>query len=232
MIADSNNEDKQIPISQMRKTIANRLSESKFTAPHFYLNIEVNMDALIQERKIINSKNDVKISFNDIIVKATSMAIRKHPIINSSWLNTHIQENNDINIGVAVSVENGLLVPVIKRADTKSLTDISSETNLFSQKAKDNKLQPNDWEGNTFTISNLGMFGIDDFTAIINSPDSCILAVGAIKERPIVKDGEIVPASVIRLTLSCDHRLVDGVAGAKFLNTLKNMLESPFMMLC
>ena len=140
MIADSNNEDKQIPISQMRKTIANRLSESKFTAPHFYLNIEVNMDALIQERKIINSKNDVKISFNDIIVKATSMAIRKHPIINSSWLNTHIQENNDINIGVAVSVENGLLVPVIKRADTKSLTDISSETNLFSQKAKDNKL--------------------------------------------------------------------------------------------
>ncbi len=231
-LTDSNNEDKQISISQMRKTIANRLSESKFTAPHFYLNIEVNMDALIKERKIINSKNDVKISFNDIIVKAASMAIRKHPIINSSWLNTHIQENNDINIGVAVSVENGLLVPVIKRADTKSLTDISSETNLLSQKAKDNKLQPNDWEGNTFTISNLGMFGIDDFTAIINSPDSCILAVGAIKERPIVKDGEIVPASVIRLTLSCDHRLVDGVAGAKFLNTLKHMLESPFMMLC
>ena len=225
-------ESKQEPISQMRQTIANRLSESKFSAPHFYLNMEICMDNLIQSRQDLKDKHDVKISFNDILVKAVSMAIRKHPIINSSWLESHIAFHKDINIGVAVSVENGLIVPVIKSADIKSLSDIATETNLLIQKAKDNKLQPTDWEGNTFTISNLGMFGIDDFTAIINPPDACILAVGAIKERPVVRSGGIVAASIMRLTLSCDHRVVDGVEGAKFLNTLKNMLESPLMMFC
>ena len=225
-------EDKEIPVSQMRRTIAHRLSESKFSAPHFYLNIEVVMDNLIQSRKDVNNKNGIKISFNDILVKAVSMAIKKHPVINSSWLDSHIKFHQNINIGVAVSVENGLIVPVIKSADLKSLSEISADTNSLIQKAKENKLQPVDWEGNTFTISNLGMFGIDDFTAIINPPDACILAVGAIKERPLVDNGNIVPASIMRLTLSCDHRVVDGVAGAKFLNTLKNMLESPLMMFC
>ena len=225
-------EGKEIPVSQMRRTIANRLSESKFSAPHFYLNIEIVMDNLIQSRKDVNNKNGIKISFNDILVKAVSMAIKKHPVINSSWLDSHITFHQNINIGVAVSVENGLIVPVIKNADLKSLSEISEDTNSLIQKAKENKLQPTDWEGNTFTISNLGMFGIDDFTAIINPPDACILAVGAIKERPVVDNGNIVPASIMRLTLSCDHRVVDGVAGAKFLNTLKNMLESPLMMFC
>ena len=225
-------ESKKIPISQMRKTIANRLSESKFSAPHFYLNIEVLMDNLIKSRKDLNNKNEIKISFNDILVKAVSMAIRKHPSINSSWLDSHIAFHQDINIGIAVSVENGLIVPVIKNADIKSFSNISTETNLLIQKAQENKLQPSDWEGNTFTISNLGMFGIDDFTAIINPPDACILAVGAIKERPVSENGNIVSANIMRLTLSCDHRVVDGVAGAKFLNTLKNMLESPLMMFC
>ena len=189
-------EGKEIPVSQMRRTIANRLSESKFSAPHFYLNIEVVMDNLIQSRKDVNNKNGIKISFNDILVKAVSMAIKKHPDINSSWFDSHITFHQNINIGVAVSVENGLIVPVIKNADLKSLSEISEDTNSLIQKAKENKLQPTDWEGNTFTISNLGMFGIDDFTAIINPPDACILAVGAIKERPVVDNGNIVPASI------------------------------------
>ena len=221
-----------LPVSQMRKTIADRLSQSKFTAPHFYLNIEVEMDSLIESRKLINEKNNIKISFNDILVKAVSMAIRKHPYINSSWLDTHIRLNQDINIGIAVALENGLVVPVIRNADSKSFSDISTETNDFVSRAKENKLQPADWEANTFTISNLGMFGIDDFTAIINPNDACILAVGSIKERPIVKEGNITSAHIMRLTLSCDHRVVDGVIGSKFLNTLKNMLESPMMMFC
>ena len=225
-------EAKDIPVSQMRKAIANRLSESKFSAPHFYLNIDVVMDNLIQSRKDVNNKNGIKISFNDILVKTVSMAIKKHPIINSSWFDSYIKFHQNINIGVAVSVENGLIVPVIKNANMKSLSEISIDTNSLIQKAKENKLQPTDWEGNTFTISNLGMFGIDDFTAIINPPDACILAVGAIKERPVVDNGRIVPASIMKLTLSCDHRVVDGVAGAQFLNTLKNMLESPLMMFC
>ena len=223
-------EDKEIALSQMRKTIAHRLSSSKFTSPHFYLNIEVEMDTLIENRRLANDKMNVKISFNDIIVKATAMAIRKHPDINASWSDDHIKLHQNINIGMAVSLENGLVVPVIKNADMKSFTEISEETNIFITKSKENKLQPSDWEGNTFTISNLGMFGIDDFTAIINPPDACILAVGAIKEKAIVKDSEIRIGNIMRLTLSCDHRLVDGVAGAKFLNTLKDMLESPLMM--
>ncbi len=229
---ESKSQTTEVPISQMRKTIANRLSASKFSSPHFYLNVEVDMGILIKERQQINTKNNVKISFNDIVVKAVSMAIQKHPDINSSWCDDHIKMHQGINIGVAVSVDNGLIVPVIKNANFKSLSDISNETSVFAQKAKDNKLQPSDWEGNTFTISNLGMFGIDDFTAIINPPDACILAVGAIKEKPIVKEDVIVPGHIMRLTLSCDHRIVDGVAGAKFLSTLKNMLESPLMMFC
>ena len=222
----------EIPVSQMRRAIATRLSQSKFTSPHFYLNIEVEMDNLIKLRKEINEKNEVKISFNDIIVKAASMAIQKHPQINSSWHDSHIKLHSNINIGVAVSVDNGLVVPVIENSNFKSLTEISKITNDFVIKSKENKLQPSDWEGNTFTISNLGMFGIDDFTAIINPPDACILAVGAIKERPISKDGVIVSGNVMRLTLSSDHRIVDGVLGSKFLRTLKDMLEQPMMMFC
>ena len=222
----------EIPVSQMRRAIATRLSQSKFTSPHFYLNIEVEMDNLIKLRKEINEKNEVKISFNDIIVKAASMAIQKHPQINSSWHDSHIKLHSNINIGVAVSVDNGLVVPVIENSNFKSFTEISKITNDFVVKAKENKLQPSDWEGNTFTISNLGMFGIDDFTAIINPPDACILAVGAIKERPISKDGVIVSGNVMRLTLSSDHRIVDGVLGSKFLRTLKDMLEQPMMMFC
>ena len=234
LTATNNLSDKftEIPISQMRRTIATRLSQSKFTSPHFYLNIEVEMDNLIKLRKEINEKNEVKISFNDIIVKATSMAIQKHPHINSSWHDSHIKLHRNINIGVAVSVDNGLIVPVIKNSNFKSFTEISTITNDFVKKAKENKLQPSDWEGNTFTISNLGMFGIDDFTAIINPPDACILAVGAIKERPISKDGVIVSGNIMRLTLSSDHRIVDGVLGSKFLRTLKDMLEQPMMMFC
>ncbi len=231
-IDNQKDEFTEIPISQMRRTIATRLSKSKFTSPHFYLNVEVEMDNLIKLRKEINEKNDFKISFNDIIVKATSMAIQKHPHINSSWHDSHIKLHSNINIGVAVSVDNGLVVPVIKNSNFKSFTEISTITNDFVKKAKENKLQPSDWDGNTFTISNLGMFGIDDFTAIINSPDACILAVGAIKERPISKEGVIVSGNIMRLTLSSDHRIVDGVLGSKFLNTLKDMLEQPMMMFC
>ena len=225
-------ESQDVPITQMRKTIAQRLSQSKFTAPHFYLNMDVVMDDVIKARKDINANNDIKISFNDILVKAVSMAIKKHPDINASWLDTHITLHSDVNIGVAVSIDSGLVVPVIKNADLKSFSQISSETKMYIEKAKSNKLQPSDWDSNTFTISNLGMFGIDNFTAIINSPDACILAVGAIKEKPIVKDGTILVGNIMTLTLSCDHRVVDGVVGAKFLQTLKNMLESPVMIFC
>jgi pyruvate dehydrogenase E2 component (dihydrolipoamide acetyltransferase) len=225
-------ESQDVPITQMRKTIAQRLSQSKFTAPHFYLNMDVVMDDVIKARKDINANNDIKISFNDILVKAVSMAIKKHPDINASWLDTHITLHSDINIGVAVSIDSGLVVPVIKNADLKSFSQISSETKMYIDKSKSNKLQPSDWDSNTFTISNLGMFGIDNFTAIINSPDACILAVGAIKEKPIVKDGAIAVGNIMSLTLSCDHRVVDGVVGAKFLQTLKNMLESPVMIFC
>jgi pyruvate dehydrogenase E2 component (dihydrolipoamide acetyltransferase) len=225
-------ESQDVPITQMRKTIAQRLSQSKFTAPHFYLNMDVVMDDVIKARKDINANNDIKISFNDILVKAVSMAITKHPDINASWLDTHITLHSNVNIGVAVSIDSGLVVPVIKNADLKSFSQISSETKMYIDKSKSNKLQPSDWDSNTFTISNLGMCGIDNFTAIINSPDACILAVGAIKEKPIVKDGAIAVGNIMSLTLSCDHRVVDGVVGAKFLQTLKNMLESPVMIFC
>jgi pyruvate dehydrogenase E2 component (dihydrolipoamide acetyltransferase) len=218
-------------VSQMRKVIARRLAESKFSAPHFYLTIEIDMDNAIAARTSINAQGDVKISFNDFVVKASSMALRKHPTINSSWLGDKIRRNNHVNIGVAMAVEDGLLVPVVRFADNKSLSQISAEVKDYSAKAKSKKLQPQDWEGNTFTISNLGMYDIEEFTAIINPPDACILAVGSIKQKPVVKNGAVVPGNVMKLTLSCDHRVVDGASGAAFLKTLKEYLEQPVMML-
>jgi pyruvate dehydrogenase E2 component (dihydrolipoamide acetyltransferase) len=218
------------PVSQMRKTIASRLAESKFTAPHFYLSISVDMDNAISSRKAINAKSVQKISFNDFIVKATAVSLRDHPKVNSSWREDIIRRNEHVNIGVAVAVEDGLLVPVVRYTDTKTLAEISSEVKGLVQGAKDKKLQPNDWEGSTFTISNLGMFGIDEFTAIINTPDACILAVGGIHQIPIVKSGVVVPGNIMKLTLSCDHRVVDGASGAAFLNSLKAYLENPITM--
>jgi pyruvate dehydrogenase E2 component (dihydrolipoamide acetyltransferase) len=219
------------PVSQMRKTIARRLSESKFSAPHFYLTMEIEMDEIIKAREAINTVAALKISFNDIMIKAVSLTLRMHPKVNSSWLGDKIRYNNHIHIGVAIAVEEGLLVPVIHFADGKTLTQIGIEVRNFSQKAKEKKLQPSDWEGNTFTISNLGMFGIEEFTAIINPPDACILAVGGIKQTPIIKNGDIIPGNVMKVTLSCDHRVIDGVIGAAFLQTLKHNIENPVLML-
>tara|TARA_B110000977_G_scaffold32536_2_gene43240 strand:+ start:2949 stop:4178 length:1230 start_codon:yes stop_codon:yes gene_type:complete len=219
------------PVSQMRKVIARRLAESKFSAPHFYLSISVDMDNAIAARKAINALPDTKVSFNDLVVKACAMALREHPTVNSSWREDVIRRNQHVNIGIAVAVDDGLLVPVVRFTDTKSLTGISGEVKEYAQKAKDKKLQPADWEGSTFTISNLGMFGIDEFTAIINTPDACILAVGGIQQIPVVKDGLVVPGNVMKLNLSCDHRVVDGASGAAFLNTLKTYLQNPVTML-
>ncbi len=221
----------EVPVSQMRKTIAKRLSESLFTAPHFYVTMVIDMDAAVAARARINENAKVKISFNDIVLKACAIALKKHPAINSSWLGDKIRVNHHVNIGVAVAVEEGLLVPVIRFADTKGLAQIAAEVKELAQKAKDKKLQPSEWEGNTFTISNLGMFGVDEFTAIINSPDACILAVGGISQVPVVKNGEIVPGNQMKVTLSCDHRVVDGATGAAFLQTLKSLLEEPLRML-
>ena len=218
------------PVSQMRKTIARRLSESLFTAPHFYLTMKINMDAAIAARTMVNETAPVKISFNDFIVKAVALSLKQHPKVNSSWMGDFIRENHHVNIGIAVAVEEGLLVPVLRFADTLSLSQISVSVKEFAKKAKDKKLQPADWEGSTFTISNLGMFGIDQFTAIINPPDACILAVGGIAQEPIVKNGQVVPGNVMNVTLSCDHRVVDGATGAAFLQTLKNLLEQPLRM--
>ena len=221
----------EIPVSQMRKTISKRLAESKFSAPHFYLTMEINMDNCIDGRKKINETSEIKISFNDIILKACAVALRKHPMVNASFLTDKIRLNNHVHIGVAVAVDEGLLVPVIKFADNKSLSHISTEVKMLANKAKNKQLQPSEWEGNTFTISNLGMFGIDEFTAIINPNDSCILAVGGIKNTPIIKNGEIVPGNVMKVTLSCDHRIVDGALGASFLQTLKELIEDPIKIL-
>ena len=221
----------EIPVTQMRKTISKRLAESKFSAPHFYLTMEIDMDNCIEGRKKINESSEVKISFNDIILKACAVALRKHPMVNSSYLTDKIRINHHVHIGVAVAVDEGLLVPVIRFADNKSLSHISAEVKSLAKRAKDKQLQPSDWEGNTFTISNLGMFGISEFTAIINPNDSCILAVGGIKSTPVVKNGEIVPGNIMKLTLSCDHRLVDGATGAAFLQTLKELIEDPIKIL-
>ncbi|MBL7851448.1 MAG: pyruvate dehydrogenase complex dihydrolipoamide acetyltransferase [Cyclobacteriaceae bacterium] len=221
----------EVPVSQMRKTIAKRLAESKFTAPHFYLTMEINMDKAVEARKSINEMAPVKISFNDIVIKAAAAALRQHPDVNVSWLGDRIRRNHHIHIGVAVAVKDGLLVPVVRFADNKSLSHIATEVKDLAQKAHDKKLQPSDWEGSTFTISNLGMFGIEEFTAIINPPDACILAVGGIKETPIVKNGQVVPGNVMKVTLSCDHRAVDGAVGSAFLKTLKGLLEDPVRIL-
>jgi pyruvate dehydrogenase E2 component (dihydrolipoamide acetyltransferase) len=221
----------EVPVSQMRKVIAKRLAESMFTAPHFYLTITVDMDQAVSSRVKINETAPVKISFNDFVLKATALALKKHPAVNSSWLGDKIRINHHVNIGVAVAVEDGLLVPVVRFADTKSLSQISAEVKDFATRAKNKKLQPADWEGSTFTISNLGMFGIDEFTAIINPPDACILAISSIQEIPVVKNGNVVPGHVMKLTMSCDHRVVDGATGASFLQTLKGLLEEPLRML-
>ena len=228
-VSTDNYED--IRVSQMRKTIARRLAESKYSAPHFYLTITLDMDKAMASRKAMNEFSPVKISFNDLVVKAAAMALRQHPAVNSSWLGDTIRMNRNINIGVAVGVEEGLLVPVLQNADQKSLSQLSSETKIFVEKAKSKKLTTADMSGNTFTISNLGMFGIEEFTAIINPPDACIMAVGGIKAVPAVVNGELAIANQMKVTLSCDHRVVDGVVGAKFLNTFKSLIEDPLRML-
>ena len=219
------------PTSQMRKVIARRLAESKFSAPHFYLGIEVDMTAAIAYRKQLNTLSDTRVSFNDLVVKSCAHALRKHRAINSSWMGDFIRYNEDINIGVAVAVEDGLLVPVVRHADRKGFSEINAEVKKMAGLAKERKLQPQQMSGNTFTISNLGMFDITEFTAIINPPDACILAVGSIQQKPVVKDGEIQIGNVMKLTLSCDHRVVDGASGAAFLATLKGMLEQPLTIL-
>jgi pyruvate dehydrogenase E2 component (dihydrolipoamide acetyltransferase) len=218
-------------VSQMRKTIAKRLAESKYSAPHFYLTMEINMDKAIEARKSMNEFGTAKISFNDLVIKAAAAALRQNPKVNSSWLGDKIRYNDHIHIGMAVAVEEGLLVPVIRFADQLSLSQISNQAKSLGQKAKNKELQPKDWEGNTFTISNLGMFGIDEFTAIINPPDACILAVGGIKETVIVKDGQMKIGNVMKVTLSCDHRVVDGAVGSAFLLSLKGLLEDPVRIL-
>ncbi|WP_026999243.1 pyruvate dehydrogenase complex dihydrolipoamide acetyltransferase [Eisenibacter elegans] len=222
-------EDK--PVSQMRKTIARRLSESKFQAPHFYLTMEIRMDAAMEARTQLNAVSPTKISFNDLVVKASAMALRKHPAINAAWLGDKIRYYQHVHVGVAVAVDEGLLVPVVRFTDTRSLAEIAEEVKSLAQRAKDKKLQPTDWEGNTFAVSNLGMFGIDEFTAIINPPNACILAVGGIKQTPVVDNGQLAIGHVMKVTLSCDHRVVDGASGAAFLQTLKELLEAPVRML-
>ena len=221
----------EVGVSQMRKTIARRLAESKFSAPHFYLSVSIDMSNAIQARNAINAQGLYKISFNDMVVKSAAVSLRKNPAVNSSWLEDKIRYNEHVNIGVAVAVEDGLLVPVVRFADSKSFATIGEEVREFAGKAKDKTLQPSDWEGSTFTISNLGMFGIENFTAIINPPDACILAIGGISDVPVVKNGEVVPGHVMKVTLSCDHRVVDGATGAAFLKDFKNLLENPVLML-
>jgi len=218
-------------VSQMRKVIAKRLGESKFSAPHFYLTMEIIMDKAIEARNSMNEVAPVKISFNDMVIKAAAAALRQHPKVNSAWLGDKIRYNDHIHIGMAVAVEEGLLVPVIRFADNKSLSQISQEAKSLGGKAKNKELQPKDWEGNTFTVSNLGMFGIDEFTAIINPPDACIMAVGGIKETVLVKDGQMKIGNVMKVTLSCDHRVVDGAVGSAFLKTFKSLLEDPVRIL-
>lgn len=218
------------PVTQMRKTISRRLSET-FIIPHFYLTMKIDMDNAIQARAKINDVAPVKVSFNDLVIKAAAVALKQHPAINASWQGDKIRYNEHVNIGVAVAVDEGLLVPVVRFADGKSLSHISAEVKEFAQRAKAKKLQPADWEGSTFTVSNLGMFGIDEFTAIINAPDSCILAIGGIDQVPVVKNGQIVPGNIMKVTLTCDHRVVDGATGAAFLQTLKSLLEEPVRIL-
>ncbi len=221
----------EFPVSQMRKTIARRLVESKFSAPHFYLTIKIVMDKTIDARKLINEQSGLKISINDFVIKGCATALRTHPAINSSWLGDKIRINKDINIGIAVAVDEGLLVPVLFGADQMGLSEMNSKIAIMADKARQKKLQPQEMQGNTFTVSNLGMFGIDEFTAIINPPDSAIMAVGTISEELILADGKVNSSKVMKVTLSCDHRVVDGATGAKFLQTFKQLLENPVAML-
>ena len=215
----------------MRRIIAQRLGESKFSAPHFYLRMTITMDNAMEARKAINLVSSEKVSFNDLVIKACAMALRKHPAVNSSWMGDFIRQNHHIHIGTAVAVEEGLIVPVVKFADQKSLSQISAEAGTLIDKARNKKIQPHEFTGNTFTISNLGMMDIDEFTAIINPPDSCILAVGKIAATPVVENGQVVVRNLMKLTLSCDHRVVDGAVGSRFLQTLKTYLENPVTML-
>ncbi len=219
------------PLSQMRKTIARRLTESKNAAPHFYLTMEIDMDQAVEARQRLNQNAPVKISINDLVIKAAAMALRQHPAVNTSWLGDRIRQNDHIHIGVAMALPEGLVVPVLRFADQKNLVQIATQTKEYAGKAKEKKLQPQDWEGNTFTISNLGMFGIEAFTAIINPPDACILAVGAVRECPVVRNGQLSVGQRMTVTLSCDHRVVDGATGAAFLQSLSLMLRDPVSML-
>lgn len=228
---DGSESFEEIENSQMRKAIARRLKESKFSAPHYYLNIECDMDNAITFRKQYNTLPNTKISFNDIIVKACAIALKQHPKVNSQWFEDKMRLNNHVHIGVAVGVTDGLVVPVIRFANEKSLTKIGSEVKDFASKSKDKKLSPNDMEGSTFTVSNLGMFGISDFTSIINQPNSAILSVGSIVQKPVVKENKIEIGNIMKLTLACDHRSVDGVTGSLFLETLKGFIENPVTML-
>ena len=221
----------EVPVSQMRKVIARRLAESMYTAPHFYLTIEINMDKATSAREAMNQYSPVKLSFNDLVIKASAMALRQHPSINSSWLGDKIRINHHVHVGMAVAVPDGLLVPVIRNADIKSLSQISADAKDLGGRAKEKKLQPAEMEGSTFSISNLGMFGIEEFTAIINPPNACILAVGGIKQTPVVANGEIKISGIMKVTLSCDHRVVDGASGAAYLQTFRGLLEDPMRML-
>jgi pyruvate dehydrogenase E2 component (dihydrolipoamide acetyltransferase) len=230
-VSYASEESEDVKISQMRKTIARRLSESKFTSPHFYETIDIDMEAAVSARSRLNEISDVKISFNDIVVKACAHALRRHPDVNSSWLDDVIRKHGDVNIAVAVAIDDGLMTPVITHCDKKTLSRISSETRELAELARTRKLQPEQMEGSTFTISNLGMFGIEEFTAIINPPNACILAVGAIRDVPVVKNGEVVPGKRMKVTLSSDHRVVDGAKAAQFLNTVRQMIENPLSML-
>lgn len=221
------------PATQMRKSIARSLTQNQFTAPHFYLTISLDMDNTIAARKSLNEVSDVKISFNDIVIKAVAEALKQHPAVNTSWIEEtkSVRQNHHVSVGVAMAVEDGLLVPVVKFTDQKSLAQISSEVKEFAGKAKDKKISLEELQGNTFTVSNLGMFGIEQFTSILNAPESCILAVGAIKQEPVVKNGELTVGNVMKVTLTCDHRTVDGATGAQFLQTFKQFVENPVTML-
>jgi pyruvate dehydrogenase E2 component (dihydrolipoamide acetyltransferase) len=221
----------EVPLSQMRKTIARRLTASMQEAPHFYLTRAVSMEAAATWREKLNALSPHKISFNDLIIKAVAMALRKHPYLNAAWMGDHIRLYQEIHIGFAVAVEEGLIVPVLRHADRKGLSEIAAETVLLAQKARERRLAPEEYTGSTFSISNLGMFGIEEFTAVINPPEAAILAVGAIQPTPVVKDGQVVVERRMRVTLSCDHRVVDGATGAAFLETFTQLLEEPARLL-
>jgi pyruvate dehydrogenase E2 component (dihydrolipoamide acetyltransferase) len=231
MSFESKAEDKEMKISQMRKTIARRLAESKFTSPHFYETIDINMKEAVAARSAMNEKSEVKISFNDLVIKACALALRKHPEINSSWMGDVIRQHGDVHVAMAVAIDDGLITPVIRHTDQKGLMQIAAESKDLAKRARNRELQPQDWEGSTFSVSNLGMFGIDQFTAIINPPNASILAIGSIRDTPVVENGAVVPGKMMKVTLSSDHRVVDGAVAAQFLNSVRDYLENPVTML-